>query len=75
MNISKNKLTFRPCIPDEWEEYFIRYQYNSSIYNIKVINKFKSNEVKELKINGIQQEEKIIQLIDNNKIYDVEIII
>lgn len=75
MNISKNKLTLKPCIPDEWEEYFIRYQYQSSIYNIKVKNRYQSNEVKEIKINGIQQEEKTIQLIDNHKIYDVEIII
>lgn len=75
MNINKNKLTLKPCIPDEWEEYFIRYQYHSSIYNIKVKNRYQSNEVKEIKINGIQQEEKTIQLIDNHKIYDVEIVI
>ena len=68
-------LVLKPCIPDDWKEYFFRYQYNSSTYNIKVINQFKSNEVKELKINGTTQNDFNIQLIDNNKIYDVEIII
>ena len=43
--------------------------------NFKVINKFKENKVKEVKINGTIQKENEIQLIDNNKIYDVEIII
>lgn len=75
INIKKNVLTLKPCIPDEWEEYFLRYRYNSSIYNIKVINQFKSNEVKELRINGTVQNDFNIQLIDNNKIYDIEIVI
>lgn len=75
MVINNNVLTFSPCVPDEWEEYFIRYKYKSSIYNIKIKNQHKTNEVRQLKINGIEQEEKKIRLIDNNKIYDVEIII
>ena len=68
-------MTIKPCIPDDWEEYFIRYKYHSSIYNIKVINKLKSDEIKELKINGTLQDRHDIQLIDNNKIYDVEVIV
>ena len=75
ININKNVLSLNPCIPDEWNEYFFRYKYYSSVYNINVINKFKSNDVKEVKINGIEQNDSNIQLIDNNKIYDIEIII
>ena len=71
--IKDNILTVKPCIPDEWEEYFVRYKYGSSVYNIKVINRFKTNTVNTIKINGSKQEEKQIRLIDNNKIYDVEI--
>ncbi len=75
INIEKNILTLTPCIPDDWEEYSFRYKYNSSIYNVKIENKFKSNSVKELSINGTIQKDKYILLIDNNRIYDVEIII
>ncbi len=71
--IKDNILTVKPCIPDEWEEYFVRYKHRSSVYNIKVINRFKTNTVNIIKINGSKQEEKQIRLIDNNKIYDVEI--
>lgn len=73
--INKNVLSLKPCIPDEWEEYYFRYQYDSSIYNIKVINQFKSNNVREVRINGTLQDDFNIQLIDNNKIYDIEIVI
>lgn len=75
LKIRKNIMSIKPCIPDDWNEYFIRYKHYSSIYNIKVINKFKSNEIKEIKINGTLKNSHDIQLIDNNKIYDVEIIV
>ena len=67
-------MSLSPCVPDKWDKYSFRYKYGSSIYNFKVINKFKENKVKEVKINGTIQKENEIQLIDNNKIYDVEII-
>lgn len=73
--INKNILTLKPCIPEEWNEYFIRYNFCSSVYNIKVKNEYKSNKIKQIKINGALQEGTDIQLIDNNKIYDVEIFI
>ena len=75
IEIRKNILTLKPCIPDDWGEYYFRYKYNSSVYNIKVINQLKSNNIKELRINGILQDNFNIKLIDNNRIYDVEIII
>ena len=58
---------------EQWEKYFIRYEYESSVYNIKIKNIKKTNKVQELYINGMKQENKEIQLIDNNKIYDVEV--
>ena len=73
--INKNVMTLKPCIPDDWDEYFVRYKYNSSVYNIKIKNQYKTNSVKSLKINGTEQKDSNIQLIDNNKIYDVEVII
>ncbi len=73
LKVNKNILTFDPCIPDEWEEYLIRYKYNTSIYNIKLINCYKTNKVKEVKINGMIENTNEIKMIDNNKIYDVEI--
>lgn len=74
-NLRKNILYINPHIPEDWEEYFVRYKHHSSIYNIKVINKYKGNEAKEIIINGSLQKNNYIQLIDNNKIYDVEVIV
>ena len=62
-------------MPDDWSQYSFRYQYGSSIYNVKILNIFKNNKVKTIRINGEIQEKTKINLIDNNKIYDVEVII
>ena len=75
INIKKNILSFTPCIPDNWKEYSFRYKYGSSVYNFRVENKFKENVVKSIKVNGELQKNKYVVLIDNNKIYDIEIII
>ena len=75
ININKNILTLTPCVPDKWKEYSFRYRYGSSIYNFRIINNFKSSKIRSIKINGSLQKENYVVLIDNNKIYDIQIVI
>ena len=75
LKIENKKLTINPCVPTEWEEYFIQYKYGESIYNIKVKNIYKTNKVQKIIFNNYEIEEKEIKLIDNKKINEVEIII
>ncbi len=75
LKIRSGNLSISPCIPSTWEEYSIRYEYGTSIYNIKVTNKSKQepNVVKSFKVNGEEIEEKEIKLIDNGRIYEIEV--
>ncbi len=75
LKITDKKLTLKPCVPKEWEEYFIQYKYEESIYNIKVKNINKTNEIQKFIFNNEEIVEKEIRLINNNKINDIEIII
>ncbi len=75
LNIFKNKLSLNPCIPKDWEKYSIQYKYKDSIYNIKVKNIYKNNEVKKFIFNNEEIESKEIGLVDNGKINEIEIII
>ena len=75
LKIENKKLIINPCVPTEWEEYFIQYKYGESIYNIKVKNIYKTNKVQKIIFNNYEIEEKEIKLIDNKKINEVEIII
>lgn len=75
LRIENQNLSINPCIPKEWEGYFIQYKYGNSIYNIKVKNINKTNEVQKFILNNNVIEEKEIKLIDNGKINEIEIVI
>ena len=53
LNIENGYLSIRPCIPNDWKEYSIKYKYKNSIYNINVKNpNGKNNTVESFKVNG-----------------------
>ena len=75
LKIENNFLKIQPCISSSWKEYFIRYKFGSSIYNIKVRNPNRRiNQVEEFRVNGKIVEDKKIRLLDDGKIYDIEVI-
>lgn len=75
LKIQNQKLTLNPCIPKEWEKYFIHYKYGESIYNIKVKNIEKTKAIQKIVLNNQEIEEKEVKLINNGKINEIEIII
>lgn len=75
LKIINQTLSIQPCIPPEWKEYSIKYEYKSSIYNIKIKNpNEKMTGVETFIVNGEEIKEKEIKLIDNGKIYEIEVI-
>lgn len=74
LEIENDKISLNPCIPKEWEEYFIQYKYKESIYNIKVKNLSKSNKIQIIYLNNEEIREENIKLIDNGKINEIVII-
>lgn len=74
LKIENNTLSVNPCIPKEWEEYLVRYKFGRSIYNIKVKNpNGKSTGVTSFKVNGENIKEKLIKLVDNGKVYEIDV--
>jgi len=75
LRVENYVLKIKPCIPKEWKEYQIHYQYGSSIYHIKVENpNGKNTGVERFICNGQEIIEKQIKLIDNGKINEISII-
>ncbi|MBO5478240.1 MAG: hypothetical protein J6A04_00690 [Clostridia bacterium] len=75
LKIMEGVLSINPAISSEWKEYSIRYEYKTSIYNIKVKNpNGKNTGVDKFIVNGEEIPEKKIKLIDNGKINEIEII-
>ena len=73
LKIQNGKIKIEPCIPSEWREYSIQYKYKTTIYNIKVKNiNGKNTGVQKVFINGREQKE--IPLVDDGKIYEIEVL-
>ena len=75
LKIENQKLSLNPCIPKEWEEYFIQYRYGESIYNIKIKNINKTNQIQKIILNNEEMQEKEIRLKNNQRINDIEVIL
>lgn len=74
LKIKNGYIEINPCIDSNWKEYSIQYKYKGSVYNIKVYNENgKNTGVQSIKINGKIEENKKIALINDGKIYDIEV--
>ena len=74
LKIEKGVLKINPCIPKDWKEYFIRYKYENSIYNIKVKNpNGKNTGVDKIYLDGNETENMFI-LDGTGKIFNIEVI-
>ena len=74
LKIRNGFLEIKPCISKEWKEYEIQYKYKTTLYNIKIKNNFGKNVgINKFLLNGETQENKRVQLVDDGKIYNIEI--
>ena len=74
LRIQKGILHMEPCIPNNWKEYSIKYQYGNSRYHIQVNNpNGKITGVTTFKVNGEEIVEKQIALNNSGGIYKIEI--
>ena len=75
LKIEKGILSINPCIPDVWKEYSIHYRYKTSMYHIRVKNpNGKETGVEKFIVNKQEIQDKKIHLVDNGKIYEIEVI-
>lgn len=75
LKIENGMLSINPCIPNIWKEYSIHYRYKTSMYHIRVKNpNGKETGIEKFIVNEQEIEEKKIHLVDNGKIYEIEVI-
>ena len=74
LKIKKGFLRIEPCISKKWKEYEIQYKYKTTLYNIKVKNNFEKNVgINKFLLNGEVVENREVELVDDGKIYNIEI--
>ena len=73
LKIENETMKIEPCIPNEWQEYQMKYKYGDSIYNIIVKNPERKNSgVTKIIVNGKEVENRI-KLEKNGGVFNVKV--
>jgi len=74
LKIKNGFLKIEPCISKNWKEYEIQYKYKTTLYKIKVKNIYgKNTGINKFLLNGEEVETKMAPIIDDGKVYNIEI--
>ena len=72
---SGNILRFTPGLPEHWKSFKIHYRYRETVYHITILKTGSRGRVISTSVDGVKQEEKSVQLIDDRREHTVEVTI
>lgn len=75
LRLSGNLIWFEPCIPVSWKSYQIDYRYRSTLYHIEVQNSATGSGVRSVVVDGIDQADRNIHLVDDREDHHVVVIL
>ena len=73
LRLEADRLRFAPCLPAEWEGFKMHYRYRETVYHIKVVQTVAENGDMRVTVDGIEQPDKSIPLVDDHKEHWIEV--
>ena len=73
LNLEVNKLRFTPCIPEDWESFKVHYRYRETVYHITVLQTRNSRGDTRVNVDGAEQPDGSITLVDDRQEHWVDI--
>jgi cyclic beta-1,2-glucan synthetase len=73
LRLEVDKLRFAPCLPPGWSSYKIHYRYRETHYHITLKSGGDGLTVKQVVVDGQEQPEKLVPLIDDHNHHNVEV--
>ncbi|MGH8675115.1 MAG: GH36-type glycosyl hydrolase domain-containing protein, partial [Burkholderiales bacterium] len=68
-----DKLRLAPCLPAEWQGFNLRYRYGDTVYRIAVLNAGAESDETRATVDGVEQGEHAIALVDDRREHSVEV--
>lgn len=75
LHLDVDKLRFRPNPPRDWPWFKFHYRYRETLYHITVTCTQNGNALQTLCIDGVDQQEHFVCLVDDKAIHHVEIVL
>ncbi len=66
-------LRIAPCIPANWPGYTMEYRYGNTTYRIAVVQSAAAQDAGKVLLDGVEQIERTIVLVDDGRIHSVEL--
>jgi len=73
LRLEIDKLSFAPCLPADWETFKVHYRYRETIYHITVLQTRTGKGGTRVIVDGVEQHEKAITLVDDHQEHSVEV--
>jgi cellobiose phosphorylase len=73
LRLEVDKLRFTPCLPPDWAGFKMHYRYRETVYHIAVLQTPVGNGEMQVSVDGIEQHDKAIPLVDDHKEHWVEV--
>jgi cellobiose phosphorylase len=73
LRLEIDKLSFAPCLPSDWETFKVHYRYRETLYHITFLQTRAGNGEKIVTVDGVEQHEKAITLVDDHQEHSVEV--
>ncbi len=72
LRLDVDKLRFVPCLPEEWQTFKLHYRYRDTFYHVTIKNNG-HREVTRVTLDGIDQLDKAIHLVDDRREHSAEV--
>lgn len=75
VRLEVDKLRFAPCLPSDWKAFKMHYRYRETVYHIAVLQPQTGNGEMSVTVDGVEQPDKAVPLVDDHREHSVEVII
>jgi len=73
LRLDFDKLSFSPCLPDDWKSFRLHYRYRETFYHIMVTQANPCGEVVSLTVDGMVHNNGSLHLVDDGVEHFVEV--
>jgi cellobiose phosphorylase len=73
IHLSVDVLRLTPCLPAPWDTYTVHYRFRDTFYHIAVKNASSGSSIQRITVDGAEQADKAIHLVDDRVDHHVEV--
>ncbi len=73
LRLEIDRLHITPCLPADWKGFTLHYRYRDTLYHINVLQVSAGNGEASVTVDGVEQHDKAIPLVDDHQEHSVEV--